>query len=110
MKEIIIGLEPKQKITIPYEDTSIVLEIRFRPTIASWTVDITFRDVTIVNGKRLVMGNLLLKQFNKPFDITLKENNNTGIDPYKIDDFKQRVSIYLLERSDLIEIRGYDVI
>ena len=110
MKEITIGTEPKQKITILYEDTTIILDIKFRPTSASWTMDITFRDEPLVNGKKLVMGLQLLKQFNKPFDITLQENQNTGIDPFKQDDFKSRVSVYLLERADLIEIRGYDVI
>jgi hypothetical protein len=111
MKEITIGVEPKQKITILYEDTTIILTVKFRPTIASWTVDINFRDGAVVNGKKLVCGLELLKQFNKPFDLTLVDNSNTGIDPFKQDDFSTgRISIYLLERADLIELRGYDVI
>jgi len=110
MKQITIGTEPKQKITLLYEDTTIILTVKYRATISSWTMDINFRDEPLVKGKKLVMGIPLLKQFNKPFDITLVENQNTGIDPFKQDDFKDRVSVYLLERDDLIAIRGYDVI
>lgn len=110
MKQITIGTEPKQKITLLYEDTTITLDVTYRPTIESWTMNITFRDEELVNGKKLVMGIPLLKQFNKPFDIVCKENQNTGIDPFKQDDFQDRVSVYLLERDDLIELRGYDVV
>jgi len=110
MKQITIGEEPKQTITILFEDTLIILTIKFRPIIQSWTMDINFRDELLVNGKKLVIGLPLLKQFNKPFDIVLQENQNTGIDPFKQDDFTSRVSVFLLERDDLIELRGYDVI
>ena len=110
MKQITFSTEPKQKITILFEDTTIEILLKFRPTIESWTMDINFRDEVLVNGKKLTMGIQLLKQFNKPFDIFLQENQNTGIDPFKQDDFTSRVSAYLLEREDLLEIRGYDVI
>jgi hypothetical protein len=111
MKQITIGSEPKQKITILFEDTTIVLTVKFRATIASWTVDINFRDEELVNGKKLVCGLELLKQFNKPFDIVLVDNSTAGIDPFKQDDFiNGRISAYLLEREDLIDLRGYDVI
>lgn len=110
MKQITVTGEPKQKITILFEDTVIILVLKFRPTAESWTADITFRDAPLVDGKKLTMGVALLRQFNKPFDIVLQENQNTGIDPYKQDDFISRVSIFLLERDDLIQLRGYDVI
>jgi len=110
MKQITIGTEPKQKITILYEDTQIIIDVKYRPITQSWTMDINFRDEALVNGKKLVIGLPLLKQFNKPFDIVLQENQNTGIDPFKQDDFTSRISVYLLERDDLIELRGYDVI
>lgn len=110
MKQVIISTEPKQKIIIPYEDTNIILIIKYRPTIQSWTMDINFRDEDLVNGKRLVCGIQMLKQFNKPFDFALVDNSKTGLDPFKEDDFTSRISIYLLERDDLITLRGYDVI
>jgi hypothetical protein len=110
MKQVIIGTEPKQKITIAYEDTTIILTVKFRPTIQSWTVDIVFRGEEIANGKRLVCGLELLKQLNKPFDFVLVDNSNTGIDPFKLDDFTSRISMYLFERDDLVDIRGYDVV
>ena len=62
MKRIVIGTEPKQKITILYEDTTIILDLKYRPTSQSWTMDINFRDAPLVNGKKLVMGIQLLKQ------------------------------------------------
>lgn len=110
MKIITFGKEPKQKITILFEDTSIIIEIRYRPTIQSWTIDITFRDEVLVSGKRLTAGLMLLKQFNKPFDITLKENQKTGLDPFLQDDFEKRFTVFLFEREDVKELRGYDVI
>lgn len=110
MRKLTIGTEPKQKITVLFEDTTIVIELTFRPTIQSWTMDIAFRGEKLINGKKLVIGLPLLKQFNKPFDIILFENQNTGIDPFKQDDFQDRVSVYLMEREDLIAARGYDVV
>lgn len=109
MKQITLGTEPKQKLTILFEDTTIDIEFRFNPTIASWNMNINFRDEPLSNGKKITMGLELLKQFNKPFDLIAIENETTGIDPFKQDDFESRVSLYLLERADLIEIRGYDV-
>lgn len=110
MKQITLGQEPKQKIDILFEDTQIIIEFRFNPTIQSWTMNINFRDEEIINGKRITLNVQMLKQLQKPFDIVAIENQNTGIDPFKQDDFKDRVSLYLLEREDLKEIRGYDVI
>lgn len=110
MKQITIGTEGKQKITILYEDTTIVLTVKFRPTIQSWSFDVIFRDEELINGKKLTCGLELLKQFNKPFDFVLVDNSKTGLDPFKQDDFEERISMYLLERDDLILLRGYDVI
>jgi len=110
MKQITVGTGPKQKIIILFEDTTIELTLKFRPTIECWTIDIVFRDGPLVNGFRLVPGSPLLKQFNKPFDIVLKENEKTDIEPFKQDDFTSRISMFLLEREDVKELRGYDVI
>ncbi len=110
MKQIILTNEPKQKLNILFEDTEIIIVFRFNPTIQSWTMNITFRDSPILNGKKITIGLQMLKQLNKPFDIVAVENQNTGIDPFKQDDFEARVSLYLLERADVKTLRGYDVI
>lgn len=110
MKQIILGSDAKQKIKILYEDTTIEIEFRFYPTIESWNMNISFRDEELINGKKITMGVPMLKQLNKPFDLIALENQKTGIDPFKQDDFINRVNLYLLEREDLIEIRGYDVV
>ena len=110
MLKISIGSEPKQKINVLFEDTQIVLNLTYRPTIASWTMNLEYKDEPLILGKKLTMGISLLRQLNKPFDILLLEKQNTGIDPFKQDDFIDRVEFFILEREELKEIRGYDVI
>jgi hypothetical protein len=47
---------------------------------------------------------------NQPYNIAITDNLNTGIDPFKLDDFSSdRVSLFLIERSENIDIKGYDV-
>ena len=111
MKKITLTDEPKQKLDILFEDAVILIEFRFNPTIANWTMNINFRDTSLVNGKSVTIGLPLLKEFNKPFDLVCVDNKNTGIDPFQLTDFNSnRVSLYLLEREDVEELRGYDVI
>lgn len=111
MQLITLTDEPKQKLDILFEDTVITVEFRFNPTIVSWTMNIIFRDVPLVNGKSVALGLPLLKEFNKPFDLVCLDNKNTGIDPFQLTDFSSnRVSLYLLNRDEVEQIRGYDVI
>ncbi len=110
MKKITLTNEPKQKLSILFEDTSIIIEFRFNPTIESWTMNINFRDTVLVNGKKISLGFPILKEFNKPFDLVCVDNKNLGIDPFRLKDFSSdRVSLYLLNRLEVEELRGYDV-
>lgn len=111
MKILTLTIEPKQKLTVLFEDTTIVIVFRFNPTVQLWTMNITFRDEVLVNGKSVVLGTPLLEEFNMPFDLICVDNQKVGIDPFQVGDFaSNRVSLYLLEREDTIELRGYDVI
>jgi len=111
MKILTLTNEPKQKLDILFEDTVITIEFRFNPTITNWTMNITFRDEVLVNGKSVVLGVPLLREFNKPFDLVCVDNKNTGIDPFQLTDFStNRVSLYLLNRDEVKQVRGYDVI
>lgn len=108
MKTINIGNEALQTLEVPFENNIINLTVRFSQTRSEWTVDLTYLARTI-NGVRLAVGTTSLKN-NLPFDFLIEDNSKQGFDPYDAEDFAQnRCTFFLLERVDLVQIRGFDV-
>jgi hypothetical protein len=101
--------EPMQMHTIPLEDDSISLHLRFYGLPAFWCFDVKYKSKE-VKGVKLSLGTLHLESNNLPFDFALEDTSKTGIDPFRMDDFSSgRINIYMLEPAELREIRGYDV-
>ena len=108
MKTINVGNEGFQTLEIPFENNTINMTIKFLQTRSEWVMDLTYLNKTI-NGVRLSVGAILLKN-NLPFDFLIEDNSKQGFDPYDAEDFTQnRCTFFLLERVDLVQIRGFDV-
>jgi hypothetical protein len=51
-----------------------------------------------------------MEQNNYPFAFTVTDNAKLGIDPFRLEDFSDgRCTLYMFERSEVAELRGYDV-
>jgi hypothetical protein len=106
-----INVEP-----IAYQSTYIDLngirytfEFRFLPSVQTWIMNILKENEVIIKGVSLTLCGLILKQQNFAFDLFLLDTSKSGIDPYKLDDFNDRIQIYLLEYNEITEYRGYEV-
>lgn len=98
-----------QKHFIPIGDYELTIFIKFLAPIETWTMDLEYRD-TVIKGIKLSLGTLHLRSNNLPFDFVVIDNQDTGLDPYLLDDFEsERCSLVLLEADDMETRRGYSV-
>lgn len=110
MRKFTITNEANQKFIIPFEDNNITVNVRFLTVSELWMIDISDEQGFILNGIKLASGVDLLRQHNKPYDFFINDDVGIGTDPFNINSFSDGLfSFYLLERSDLVTIRGYDV-
>lgn len=101
--------ESIQRHTIPLQDENITLIIRFYSVIQIWTMDCTYKGVT-VRGTKCTVGSLHFAYKNWPFDFVFDDLSTAKIDPYKSDDFTSgRMRMFYLEPQDMVLIRGYAV-
>ena len=110
MRTFTITDQANQKFTIPFEDMEIKIQVRFLTIPGIWMIDIEDTEGFILNGYKMSAGVRLLSQNNRPYDIFIVDNSDLGLDPFSINSLK--IGLYtflLLERNDLITIRGYDV-
>lgn len=100
---------PYQKHTIITPDAPITLELRFYPKAQFWTMGIAYKE-KVISGVKLALGVNHVRSQNLPFDFIVVDKSNTGIDPFKADDFVSgRVRLVMLERADMESIRGEPV-
>lgn len=100
---------PFQKHTVITPDAPAAIELRFYPKAQFWTLGIRYKD-KVIEGLKLSMGVLHARSQNLPFDFIVVDKSNTGIDPFKADDFSSgRCRLVMLERADMESIRGEPV-
>jgi hypothetical protein len=109
LKILNIGDETYQRHLILFEEQEIELKLRYLATQEIWVMDIKYKDTQILNVK-LSINVLHIRNFNLPFDFIVIDNSGEGIDPFLKDDFKSnRCTLYLVEASEMEEIRGLKV-
>lgn len=101
--------EPHQRHVIVFEESEIALELRFLPTVEMWFLGVEYKGV-VASGYKLSAEVLHLRSRNFPFDFTVADLNDDGIDPFRADDFATgRCALYLVESPDMETIRGAPV-
>lgn len=110
MKKILnIGSEPIQRHTLLFEETEIILTLRYYPTVGQWFFDAEYKNFKVF-GIKLALGVLHMRSRNQPFDFVLQDNAGLGLDCFRVDDFAEgRCSLYLAEAADMEAIRGVAV-
>lgn len=104
-----IGSETRQRHVILFEESEIIITLRFSPTVELWTMDVSYKDFNIY-GVGLAAGVLHMESSNQPFGFVVNDTTGYGIDPFKSSDFEDgRTALYLLEADDMTNIRGIEV-
>ena len=104
-----IGNEGFQSHTIPLPTGDLILKLKFLSLVGFWQMSVEFNGKSI-NGIKLSVGVLHMRSANFPFDFIVQDTSESGIDPFKSDDFTLgRCILYLLESDEIAEIRGQEV-
>lgn len=104
-----ISDDPYQKHTIVTPESPVNIELRFYPKAQFWTLSVRYGE-KIINGLKLSLGVLHMRSHNLPFDFIAVDKSNTGIDPFKADDFVSgRIRLLMLDRQDMEEVRGQPI-
>lgn len=104
-----IGNEAHQRHTIIFNESEIILTLRFLAPVEQWFFDAEYEG-NAVYGIKLSCGVLHMVSQNQPFDFAVTDNSGEGIDPFRLDDFADgRCSLYLLTPDEMFDIRGVEV-
>jgi len=83
--------------------------LRFLPAVQIWIMDVSYRGDD-QNGIKLSAGVHHLRNFNYPFDFTVVLTDDTGIDPFRRDDFETgRCELYYITPAEMEQVRGLEV-
>lgn len=101
--------EPIQRHVLLFERGEAAIIIRHLPTVEMWKMRVEYNG-SHIDGVKLSLGALHFRHKNWPFDIAVLATDNSGIDPYRADDFASgRCELYFVTPDEMIEIRGGDV-
>ncbi|HEB0976109.1 TPA: hypothetical protein ACVU0F_000657 [Yersinia enterocolitica] len=101
--------EPIQRHVLLFDRGEAVITIRHLPTVEMWKMRVEYNG-DFIDGVKLSLGVLHFRHKNWPFDIALLCTDNSGIDPYRADDFASgRCELYMVTPEEMIEIRGENV-
>jgi hypothetical protein len=98
--------ETIQRHTILFEESEVILTIRFFPKTEMWCFDAQYKEKSVF-GLKLSVGVLHMVGQNQPFDFIVSDNSNNGIDPFRRDDFSGgRCSLFILDTADMTQVRN----
>lgn len=101
--------EPIQRHVLIFDRGEAVVTIRYLPTVEMWKMRVEYNG-DYIDGVKLSLGTLHFRHKNWPFDIALLCTDNSGVDPYRADDFASgRIEMYLVTPEEMTDIRGGDV-
>lgn len=104
-----IGDEANQRHTIIFQDSEIVLTLRYLAPVQQWFMDVEYDDFNLY-GVKMTVGVPHMVSANQPFDFVVLDNSGEGIDPFRLVDFTDgRCSLYLLTPDEMFDIRGVEV-
>lgn len=94
----------------------INITLIFEKPVSMWKMNVTYTrsDDTDpqrpIYGVKLALSTVHFIHRNWPFDFAVIDTTNTGVDPYRSDDFESgRCELYLITPTEMIQIRGVDV-
>lgn len=104
-----ITAEPHQRHILLFQQSEIVLTLRFYPRTEIWVFDVEYGGRAIY-GVKLSVGVPHMVSKNFPFDFLVNDRSNNGLDPFRREDFaEERCRLFLLEPDDMVDVRGGEV-
>lgn len=95
-----------QEFSVPFEGELINIILNFR--FDNWLMNVSYKDKEL-NGLRLSSAVLMLEGRNFPFEIII-DDKGQGLDPFSAEAFEDGIfDFYILERDEVVNIRGYEV-
>lgn len=111
-----ITSEYLQTHTLEFSRGVAVVELKYHSVVQIWTMNITYTRADEdtpqrpINGVKLSLSTTHIKHRNWPFDFTVVDTSETGVDPFRSDDFESgRCELYFITPSEMIQVRGVDV-
>ena len=97
--------EPIQRHTVIFEESEIVVKLRFFPRHQFWAMDVEYGPFQVF-GVKVSVGVLHITSGNQPFDFYATDSSGNGVDPYRRNDFASgRCRLYMFNRADMLKIR-----
>lgn len=104
-----ITADPHQRHTLLTDAGQVVIVLRFLPVVQIWVMDIE-HEGRAQRGVKLSASVLHIRSFNFPFDFTVVLTDDTGIDPFRRDDFETgRCELYFVTPADMVDLRGLEL-
>lgn len=101
-----IGNESIQRHVILFNESEIILTLRYLSMVQIWVFDVEYKGKKR-NGFKLSIDTFHMLSSNYPFDFIVTDNSNNGLDPMFISDFiTDRCSLFMLEANDIENLRG----
>ena len=111
-----INSDYMQSHTLDFSRGSISLTLIFEEAVVMWKMNVEYTrkdDKTPqrpINGVKLALSTVHFIHRNWPFDFAVVDTTNSGVDPFRSDDFETgRCELYLVTPTEMIKIRGVDV-
>lgn len=100
--------EPFQRHTLLMDDDEAILELRFLPAVEIWVMNVAYKGKER-NGSKLSANSYHLRSYNFPFDFTVLVTDDSGLDPFRVDDFQTgRCELYYITPEEMKQIRGQE--
>lgn len=104
-----ITADPHQHHTLLTEQGQVLLELRFLPAVQIWIMGVEYRG-KVQRGIKLSANVHHIRGFNYPFDFTVVLTDDSGIDPFRRDDFDTgRCELYFITPEEMEQVRGLEV-
>ncbi|AGH07340.1 hypothetical protein VPGG_00023 [Vibrio phage VBM1] len=93
-----------------------VLTLIYEQAVQMWKMNVVYTRAgdeepqPPIYGVKLALSTTHIKHRNWPFDFTVIDTTNNGMDPYRADDFEAgRCELYFITPEEMIQVRGVDV-
>lgn len=104
-----ITADPHQRHTLLTDAGQVVIVLRFLPVVQIWVMDVE-HEGRAQRGVKLSASVLHIRSFNFPFDFTVVLTDDTGIDPFRRDDFETgRCELYFVTPAEMVDLRGLEL-
>lgn len=104
-----LSSDAHQRHTLLIDRGQVALVLRYLPAVQIWIMDVEYLGKA-QRGVKLSASVLHIRSFNFPFDFTVVVTDNSGVDPFRLDDFSSgRCELYFVTPAEMVDLRGLEV-